>query len=172
MHNELVRGMLAGMLVMAGIAVPAKAVAQPPRDALTAIGEAMFFRGRTLGDSLPFDACSVFEQSGRPADYLEGILPGLRSLLDRQGDDPCAAPFPAADQRFVHRVRVDSVIVEDSAARVRLHVRRGEWSHDETYYLSRTGDGWALREVRMYPGVQTLPPRASQRDEKEPAAGS
>jgi hypothetical protein len=129
-------------------------------DALSAIVEAMYFRRSALEDSLPFDACSVYEQSGRPAQFPTGVLPGLRALLDRPGADPCGVPKPSAGSRYERIVRVLSVQMADSAAQVHLNVRRGEWTYTEVYYLTaRVDDGaWAFREVRMYPPVHTTPP--------------
>lgn len=160
MHRLVIRGGL--LLALLLCAMPGLLSAQDaaPRDALSAVAEAMFFRRSALGDTLPFDACSVYERGGRPADFPAGILPGLQGLLDRPVSDPCSVPRPSADSRYERLVRVTSVEMADSAARVHLNVRRGEWTYTEVYHLSpRANDGaWMLREVRMYPPVHTTPP--------------
>lgn len=128
--------------------------------ALSAIGQAMLFRQSVLGDSLPFDACSVYERSGRPGSFVSGVLPGLRGLLDRSVDDPCSLPKPSAGDRTEYLVRVDSVVIADSTARVHLHVRRGEWSYTEVYSLAaRPAGDWGFREVRMTNPFHITPPR-------------
>jgi hypothetical protein len=160
MHCSMIRS--SSLLVLLLCAAPNLLSSQNVvrRDALSAVGEAMYFRRSALGDSLPFDACSVYERSGRPADFPAGILPGLRSLLDRPVTDPCGVPKPSEGSRFERLVRVISVEMGDSAAQVHLNVRRGEWTYTEVYHLSfRASDGaWALCEVRMYPPVHTTPP--------------
>jgi hypothetical protein len=155
------RTVLAAALVVASVcAAPlfGQNIDAPTR--LAAVGEAMIFRRSVLGDSLPFDACSVYEKSGRPDPFVSAILPGLRSLLDRPVNEPCSLPRPGADRRVERFVRVDSVVVADSIAQVHLHVRRGEWSHTEVYHLSvRPGGGaWAFREVRMTNPFHVMPP--------------
>lgn len=147
-------------LLLCAVPCPLSAQQAARGDALSAVVEAMYFRRSALGDSLPFDACSVYEQGGHPADFPAGVLPGLRTLLDRPVADPCGVPKPSAGSRYERIVRVLSVERADSGAQVHLSVRRGEWTYTEVYHLSlRPDDGaWALREVRMYPPIQTLPP--------------
>lgn len=163
MHRQLVVRYALALLVLAGLAGPMRLVGQsaPRADALSAIVEAMFFRRGPMADSLPFDACSVWEHGGRPADFPEGVLPGLRFLLDRPAADPCGLPKPSAGSRFERVARVDSVVIADSTARVYVHVRRGEWSYQEVYHLANRptpGDGWSMREVRMYAPIHVTPP--------------
>ncbi|HEU0013962.1 MAG TPA: hypothetical protein VFQ45_09780 [Longimicrobium sp.] len=149
------------MLLLTACATPRASPAQAAeRDALAAVVEAMSFRQSVRGDSIPFDACHVYEKTGRPAMLVSRVPPGLRNLLDRQVDDPCSLPAPSAHARFKYVVRVDSVVVTDSTALVYLYIRRGEWSYSETYDLVvRPGDGqWRLREARGYGGFQILPP--------------
>lgn len=161
MHRPVIR--IGALLALLLCAVPSPVSAQTVArggDALSAVVEAMYFRRSALGDTLPFDACSVYEKGGRPDAFPTGILPGLRSLLDRPVADPCSAPRPSAGSRYERLVRVLSVEMADSAAQVHLNVRRGEWTYTEVYHLStRADDGaWTLREVRMYPPVHTTPP--------------
>jgi hypothetical protein len=163
MHNELVkRGFFAALLAIAPGCSPAVLSAQEmANDALTAVEEAMAYRRGPLGDSLPFDACSVFQQTGRPRALLSNLSPGLHSLLDRRTDDPCSIPQPG-ERRHERWARVDSVVVKSASAEVYLHIRRDGWQHDEVYFLTpRASGGWALREVRMFPGLHTSPPSRS-----------
>lgn len=151
--------MTAAGLVLCTATAPLDGQSVDRGTALSAIGQAMFFRQSVLGDSLPFDACSVYERSGRPNPFVGGLLPGLRGLLDRPVDDPCSLPKPSAGGRTERLVRVDSVVIADSEARVHLHVRRGEWSHTEVYSLAtRLDGGWGFREVRMTNPFHVTPP--------------
>lgn len=162
MHYQLVRRALCIVVLLTGL-FPLRselsAQASPSGNALLAVSEVMLYRRNALGDSLPFDACSVYERTGRPEALLSGIRPGLRSLLDRQVDNPCAVPKPSERQRSERLVRVDTVVVADSTAEVHVHVRRDGWRHGEVYYFTNRADGgWALREVRMTPALHTTPP--------------
>lgn len=140
-------------------AAPAALLGQVEQSALAAVEEAMFFRRSALADTLTFDACSVYEQTGRPERMVERLRPGLRSLLDRRGDAPCDGRPSDAGGRAGARVRVDSVVIADTAAQVHLHVLRGGWRHLEVYHLTPRATGsWSLREVRMSPPLHTTPP--------------
>lgn len=151
MHCRMIARVLTAAGLLLGMATaPLDGQSVDGGSTLAAIGQAMFFRQSVLGDSLPFDACSVYERSGRPSPFVSELLPGLRSLLDRPVNDPCSLPGPSAGGRTERLVRVDSVVVVDSTARVHLYVRRGEWSHTEVYFLAaRQEGGWGFREVRM-----------------------
>jgi hypothetical protein len=128
-------------------------------DALAAVAEVMALRRGALGDSLPFDACTIFEQAGRPSGFPAGIPPGLIPLLDRTGPDPCATKAPGDGDRLQRTVRVDSVTVTDSAAFVHLSIRRGEWSYNEEYTFASLpqGRGWGFREARMTHPFRVMP---------------
>lgn len=134
-------------------------------DALDAVAEVMALRRGALGDSLPFDACTVFEETGRPAGFPGGLPPGLIPLLDRNGPDPCSTERPGAAGRFPRTVRVDSVRVTDSSAAVHLSVRRGEWSYNEDYFFTAlpNGRGWGFREARTTHVFRVTPPPLSFR---------
>jgi len=157
MHRKLVTGICVAGLCWAG-ARPLRAQTADARARLGAVAGAMAFRRGELGDATPFDACTVFRETGEPRGLLNGILPGLRGMLDRPSDAPCAAPAPSAEQRFKHIVQVVSVAVHDTAGQVQLSVTHGEWNHRETYFFERRGEAMTLREVRMLPGIQLLPP--------------
>lgn len=119
---------------------------------LQAIDRVITARAGQMGDRLPFDACSVYEQSGRPAAMADGLTAGARELLDRSGSDPCAQPAAAALPGQRRIVRVDSVILMDSVAHVNLTVIRGEWSDREQYILRRCAavpDGDGVRHASL-----------------------
>ena len=147
---------LALALVPFGRALGQPAEAGP--SAISAVNETMFFRVTGLGDSMSYDACSVFTAAGQPSAFPEGISPGLLHLLDRQGSDPCsqsAEPGPRARRRVVVR----AVEMGAEGACVTLLVLRGEWVHREFYTMVPREDGrWSLREIRMDPPMHFLPP--------------
>jgi|GEM_PF-3132738 len=139
-----------------------------PTDALAAVAEVMALRRGPLGDSLRFDACAVYERTGRPGGFPAGIAPGLIPLLDRSGPDPCGEPRPGAGGRTERTVRVDSVKVTDSAASVHLSIRRGEWSYNEDYYFAAlpNGRGWGFSEARMTHPFRITPAPTNSLEER------
>lgn len=164
MHNRLVMrpvplSLFAVALGLAGAPLGAQGTARTA-DALAAVAEVMTLRRGALGDSLPFDACTVFEQTGRPSGFPRGIPPGLIPLLDRTGPDPCATKAPGDGDRLRRTVRVDSVTITDSAASVHLSVTRGEWSYKEEYAFTLLPQGcrWGFREARMTHPFRVTPP--------------
>lgn len=158
MHYKLVRCALYVAVLLTGRG-ELSAQAFPSGNTLQAVGEVMLYRRDALGDSHPFDACSVYERTGHPDALVSAIRPGLRGMLDRQVDNPCAFSKPSERQRSERLVRVDTVLVTDSTAEVHVHVRRYGWRHGEVYYFTKRADeGWALREVRMTPALHTTPP--------------
>lgn len=135
------------------------ASAQHAGSRLEAIRTVMSARAGQMGDLLPFDACSVYEQAGRPVAMIDSIRFIARDLLDRPVNDPCAqepAPSRPGRNRFV---RVESVVVTDSVAYVDLAVIRGEWSYRERHTppALRGGGGWGWREARVFAGLQGFP---------------
>jgi hypothetical protein len=166
MHERQMMKTVPLILLAVAIAAPAPLRAQGPSgprtDALAAVTDVMALRRGALGDPLPFDACTVFEKTGRPSGFPASLSPGLVPLLDRTGPDPCATEPPVADPRFPRAVQVDSVMVTDSAAAVHLSIWRGEWRYKEDYYFRAlpNGRGWGFRESRMtHPFRVTPPPR-------------
>lgn len=164
MHHRLVnRAVLLTLLACVSTgcsSVQAQATAGRTADALSAVAEVMALRRGALGDSLPFEACTVFEETGRPSGFPGRLPPGLIPLLDRTGPDPCSTEGPAAGARFQRVVRVDSVRVTDSSATVHLSVKRGEWSYNEDYFFTAlpNGRGWGFREARMTNVFRVTPP--------------
>jgi hypothetical protein len=169
MHNRLVMRPvpLSFFAVAVGLASAPLAAQGTVRraDALAAVAEVMALRRGALGDSLPFNACTVFEQTGRPSGFPVGIPPGLIPLLDRTGPDPCATKAPGDGDRLQRTVRVDSVRVTDSTASVHLSVRRGEWSYKEEYAFALLPQGcrWGFREARMTHPLRVTPPPGTAR---------
>jgi hypothetical protein len=128
--------------------------------ALAAVAQVMALRRDALGDPLQFDACTVFEKTGRPSGFPAGLPPGLVPLLDRTGPDPCATAQPDSAARFPRIVRVDSVAVTGSGASVHLSIKRGEWSYNEDYFFAALpeGRGWGFREARITHPFRITPP--------------
>jgi hypothetical protein len=170
MQSRLIMHIVRLALLATTVAAPVPLLAQDPgeqkADALAAVKVVMMLRRDALGDSLKFDACSVFERTGRSSDFPAGIPPGLIPLLDRTGPDPCATEPPHANPRFPRTVRVDSVTLTDSTASVHLFIRRGEWSYNEDYFFRAlpNGRGWGFRESRMtHPfRITPAPPRSPE----------
>lgn len=133
---------------------------------LEAIRTVMSARAGQMGDLLPFDACSVYEQAGRPTAMLDSLRFSFRDQLDRPVNDPCAHEPPPAlpGQRRV--VRVDSLMLTDSIAYVNLTVIRGEWSYREQHVLPalRGRPGWGWREARVFAGLQGFPGAGAHED--------
>jgi hypothetical protein len=162
----MLRLMLAASLSSAACGSALTAQGGGPRSqnagALAAVAQVMALRRDALGDALQFDACTVFEKTGRPSGFPADLPSGLIPLLDRTGPDPCAAAQPTPAARFPRIVRVDSVTVSDSGASVHLSIKRGEWSYNEDYFFAAlpNGRGWGFREARItHPFRITPPPR-------------
>lgn len=132
---------------------------QPSGSRLQAIDRVIVARAGQMGDLLPFDACSVYEQAGRPAAMTDSLRPGARELLDRPVNDPCAQEPPPALPGQHRVVVVDSLMLTDSVAYVNLSVIRGEWSYREQHILPalRGRPGWGWREARVFAGLQGYP---------------
>jgi hypothetical protein len=168
MHHRLVTPVAGLALVACAFAPPGGIHAQvePSRaTALQVVSDVMVLRRGALGDTLPYDACSIHQQTGRSTDFPAGLLPGVIPLLDRTDADPCARET-AGESRFPRFVRVDSVGISDSAAAVYLSVYRGEWRYEEAYHFAalENGRGWGFRESRMtHPLRITARPAAPQR---------
>ncbi|HEU0013865.1 MAG TPA: hypothetical protein VFQ45_09280 [Longimicrobium sp.] len=145
-------------------AAPAAAQERPPTREEAAVNAVISHRVQWLRDDTPFHACRVFEALGRPADFPAGILPAHRRLLTRT-QDPCAPPAPGAPPADV--VLLDTLLVQDSTARVSLTVRAGERVHREQYRLVNPGRGsWGLESVLSWGHLRVhgVPPRDPRRD--------
>lgn len=155
MHHQLVIPITA-LLAALGLGTAASRARVDPA-AIDAVNEVMGFRRDVMGDTLRFDACSVFKATGRPAGFPSGLRPGIRPMLDH--DDPRPCEIPASRPRFLYRVFVDSLSLGDTVGFVHLTVVRGESVHLETHTLQRGRGGWGDREARIYAPLQFLPPR-------------
>jgi hypothetical protein len=162
-HQRVTR--LSGLMLLACAvtgcsSLPGPRAAPRTADALSLIGDVMMLRAGALGDTLSYDACSVFEAAGRPADFPAGLLPGVVPLLDRAGPDPCSAESPQAGARFPRVVRVDSVRIARASAAVHLSVMRGEWRYREIFLFDPlpAGRGWGFREVRITHPLRIVAP--------------
>jgi hypothetical protein len=156
---------LAGLVFLASAvtgcsSLPGPSAAPRAADALSLIGDVMMLRVSAMGDTLPYDACSVFEAVGRPADFPAGLLPGVVPLLDRAGPDPCSAESPRVGARFPRVVRVDSVRIGRTSAAVHLAVMRGEWRYRETFLFNPLPDGrgWGFREAQITHPLRIVAP--------------
>ncbi|MBB4636090.1 hypothetical protein [Longimicrobium terrae] len=128
-------------------------------DKLDAVSASMRARLDMMDDPVPFDACTVYEQGGRPDSLISRLSPGLREFLDRPVNQPCAVPAPVSRPGNSRSVAVDSLVLGDSTGSVYLTVQRGEWMYRERHDLMLTANGrrWALRGVQVYPGTRITP---------------
>lgn len=145
-------------------ALHSAAWSQPAGDPLLmrAVSSIMDYRLNWLGDSTPFRACAIYEATGRPASFPEGLAPGVLRGLDRV-TDLCADPertTPLQNQRFV---RVDSITVRGDTAYGFVTVRKGEQRYLEEYTMPRVSpDRWGLAEVRATRFYREYPVRPGQ----------
>lgn len=104
-----------------------------------AISTVINFRHYIMGDSLPFDTCSVYEALGRPTNFPEGLDDQARGLLS---DMRCAedAATPDRQDRY-HVVTVDSIRIIEGSPRIHLSVSRGHYIYREEFVLKRRPDG-------------------------------
>jgi hypothetical protein len=144
------------LLLSAAFVAPAPSSAQRAGSRLEAIRIVMSARAGQMDDPVPFDACTVYEQGGRPDSLMARLSPGLREFLDRPVNRPCAVPAPVSQPGNSRSVAVDSVVLGDSTGSVHLTVQRGEWMYRERHDLVLTANGrrWALRGVQVYPGTR------------------
>src|SRR4051812_24315717 len=113
---------IAALVVVLG-AAPATAQSGEVR----ALNAVLRHRAYLLGDSTRFDACSVYNALGRPANFPSGIDPTLVRLLDRTSD-PCRRDSSSVAVHWPpYLVRVDSL----APARAVLTVVKGEYSFRE-----------------------------------------
>jgi hypothetical protein len=145
---ELVRIMM-GLVVCTVAAAPL--YAQRNAAGLASINAVLHHRADLVGDTTPFDACSVHRALGRPTDFPAGIDARLARLLDRVANDPCTGDPSRVTSRWPPRfVQIDSVV----PGRVVLTVRKGDYSFREAYTLRAEKNGErvsaAVEEVRVY----------------------
>lgn len=157
MHTVLTRGArltLLALVVLAGEA-RCQSAASPE---LAAVNTVLDWRLNWLGDNTSFNACTIYEAVGRPANFPAGVLPGLIRGLDRTSA-PCEgrAQAAGASQR---EVTVDSVTLRGDSATVFVTVRKGEIRYYEAYMLVHPSpQRWALQEVRSWGALREYPVR-------------
>lgn len=155
MHHKLV----IRTAVILGLLTVGAGAAQTGQDnsILAAMDAVIGFRRGPMGDTLRFDACTVFRAAGGPERFPNGIGEANRPALDQPGPHPCDSTVQPA--RFPYRVYVDSLVLSESVGSMYLTVRRGEWLHRETFVLPRLRGGrWGVREVRIWGAIQVVPP--------------
>ncbi|HEX8243708.1 MAG TPA: hypothetical protein VF541_09435 [Longimicrobium sp.] len=119
------------------------------------------YRTAWLADYTPFEACSVARWAGSPAaDLLRGVANPERVLLGRSGEGCVRGRLSPDAEGVQHRVVLDSVVVSDSIATVRLSVRHGEYTHYEAFSVvpQEGGTRWGVREARIWGAIQSSPP--------------
>ena len=148
-----VRGRMIGAVMCAALAGTAST--QAVRQVSPAIMEAVIaYHTYWMGDSAPFDGCSVGRwttgPSVRSAGRLIGGAPGETCTPGRLAPGAIGA---------AHLVYVDTALVTDSLTQVRLNVRHGEYTHQELFSLvRRAADGeWIIRDVRVWGQIQSYP---------------
>jgi hypothetical protein len=117
---------------------------------IAAVNTVIDYRVTWMEDSTPFDACSVYEGMGKPANF-SSVLARLARRVVALGAEPCAGASGAAVQRPSRVVRVDSVALGDTLGTVRVTVSKGEKRIIETYTLRRLPNRsrWGVREVTL-----------------------
>lgn len=156
MHHKLVIR-TAAILALLTAGAGAAQTRQDDESILAAVDAVIGFRRGPMGDTLMFDACTVFTAARRPERFPDGIGQANRPALDRPGPRPC--DFTEQPARLPYRVYVDSLVLSDSVGSMYLTVRRGEWLHREMFVLPRLRGGrWGVREVRIWGAIQIMPP--------------
>lgn len=141
------------------------ATQRAPSPALRAVDAAIAYRLAWLGDSTRFDACSVYDVTGRPRGFPAGLTSSTRLLGRASEACPHGRVSPSA-QQAPRVVIVDTVVVSDETARVSLTVRRGEYTHRERFEMRmRAASGtWGVDRVTLWGAVQSSAPRVHRRD--------
>jgi hypothetical protein len=157
MPSVLTRTVGLSLLGLAALATDARG--QSGSREIAAVNTVLDFRLNWVGDATPFNACSVYTLTGRPADFPAGILTPLARGLDRTGP-PCERRAPNVAGAWTPEVLVDSISVHDTTATVYLTVRKGEISYFEVYSLvNPSATRWGLNEVRTWGAVREYPSR-------------
>lgn len=157
MHQTLTRGALMAVLGLGTAA--AGAAGQSAGHEMAAVNAVLDFRLNWMRDATPFNACSVYVATGRPANFPAGILPPLARGLDRPSA-ACEGRAPATPGAWTPQVLVDSIALRGETAAVFLTVRRGEISYHEEYSLvNPTATRWGVHEIRTYGALREYPAR-------------
>jgi hypothetical protein len=144
-------------LCFLGIVLAGAGVAAQRRDAVPAraVDAVIRYRRSWMADTTRFDACSVAEWTS----IEQGVQNPGRVLLGAAGEGCVRGRLSPAAQGARHLVVLDSAVASDSAAQVVVVVRRGEYTHRETFSLvyHRVPGTWAIREVRLWGSMQASP---------------
>lgn len=158
MHQVLTRGALLALFCLATDAADAGCQTPVSRE-IAAVNTVLDFRLNWVGDTTPFNACSVYMAAGNPADFPAGILPPLARGLDRAGA-PCEGRISGTPGAWTPEVLVDSIAVRGETATVYVTVRKGEISYYEEYSLvNPMANRWGMNQVRTYGAMREYPVR-------------
>lgn len=146
-------------LLLAVASVAGATTAHAQRKEIALLTAVMKYRAFVARDSTPFDACSVYNAVGRPADFPAGFDRIVLPLLDRVVN-PCGGDSLRAAVRWPPRfVRVESVTAAPASGQpaVVLAVRKYEYSYREAFRVRSVGSSTEVAEVRTYGILQSLP---------------
>jgi hypothetical protein len=136
--------------------------------AVAVLRAVMLYRIEHLGDRRArFDTCRAYAAMRRPADFLLSEYPYYHELLDRKDLAGCGARDERSADDRLPSIWIDSLVVADSVAMMRVTVIRGgdaeEWRHEEVYTVrrgfrppSRPAGLWFVARVELSSGSQAL----------------
>ncbi len=153
---RVVVGVSALVAAFTPIAIPVPAAAQlTPADSLQIIQKVVQIRTGWMNRQLKFQACSVFEFSGRPSD-LRAAFPGADRTLDLP-DSPCPPP----DCPYPSAVITDLEVAGDSVV-VSVAIEEQENIHEEVFVVredpSPSRTWWYVDSVRAFGFVRIRRP--------------
>lgn len=165
MHRILRRVVLPAFT--AGGVFATGAPCQAVNSKLDAVNTVLDFRINWVGDFTKFDACSIFEAVGKPADFPRGVLSPFLRALDSAAPD-CGNPRSEESPASGSRVVVDSIAIHAESATTYITVHKGEQVYREDYHLvNRTpGAPWGLREVRTWGATRAYPSQPSPPEQR------
>jgi hypothetical protein len=155
----------AAALLMTGALGLSATPGHAQRKEIAVLNAVIKYRAFIVRDSTPFDACSVYNAVGRPADFPAGFDRIVLPLLDRVVN-PCGADSSRVAVRWPPRfVRVESVSVAPGSDQpgVVLAIRKYEYTYHEAFRVRSVGTSTEVSEVRTYGILQSLPVPPSRR---------
>jgi hypothetical protein len=128
--------------------------------AAAALNRVISYRHSWLGDTTRVDACGAFEALGRPSAFPAGLPDPQNRLLDTDVQGCVEGRLSPAAQAAGRFAYVDSISTTDSTATVILIVRRGEYTHRETYALAGGAgrSGLGITNVTLWGATQSTAP--------------
>jgi hypothetical protein len=149
LHQVVARTFLLGLAALLH-GTSASAQGTPDSAKIAAVNTVIDYRVIWMEDSTPFDACSVYEGMGKPANFSSVLARPARRVVALDSE-PCGGAPGAAVRRPSRVVRVDSVALGDTLGTVRVTVNKGEKRIIETYSLRRfpNRSGWGVRAVTL-----------------------